>query len=99
MAIKRTAPKPPVRPAADNLRESFIAAAATAGEVEKKVEHPWTNATNIAVTLNTRIPHHVAVKLEWLKDKRGIPKSAAVEEALSAWIDAEFQRLGVREDD
>lgn len=98
MAIKRTAPKPPARPVEDNRRESFIAAAATAA-VEKKEEYPWKNATNIAVTLNTRIPHHIAVKLEWLKNKRDIPKAAAVEEALSAWISAEFQRLGVREDD
>lgn len=96
MAIRRSAPKPPARPAADNLRESFIAAAAASAQ---PVEYPWKKAADIAVTLNTRIPHHLAVKLEWLKDQRGIAKAAAVEEALSAWIAAEFRRLGIREED
>lgn len=99
MAIKRTAPKPPAQPAADDLRENFIAAAATAPAVEKKPEYPWTNAADVPFTLNTRIPYRLSAKLDWLKKHHDIAKSTAVEEALSAWLRAELSRRGIPEED
>jgi hypothetical protein len=100
MAIKRSAPKTAIKQRApktpeEEVVDSFISGAAAAPPPEL----PWRRASDIPVTLNTRIPHRLAAKLEWLKDRKGIAKAAAVEEALSAWVSAELRRYGIREED
>jgi hypothetical protein len=89
--IRKSAPKTPK----EEVVDSFISGAAAAPPPEL----PWRRASDIPVTLNTRIPHRLAAKLEWLKDRKGIAKAAAVEEALSAWVSEELRRYGIQEDD
>jgi hypothetical protein len=57
---------------------------------------PWDlpTATDLLVTMNTRIPHRLALKLDWVKDHMGITKQQAVEEALSAFCDSYLQQCG-----
>lgn len=89
--------RPGIPPATVQHRvEDFIDSAPGKG-----VDLPWRNARvrdDVAMQLNSKVTEPLFLKFEWLANRRGLSKRRALEEALTAWADAQLKRIGVSDE-
>lgn len=53
---------------------------------------PWLTVGSEHVSLSTKIPNDLSVKLQWIADQMGISKRDVIEMALSSWVNEDLRR-------